>query len=65
MTTTILPPQPPQNDDSQQQDIPDVQKASSLTKFFFLKPVFGILLCFLLVIGGVIGAVSMVKEGDP
>ncbi|MCT7983029.1 efflux RND transporter permease subunit [Laspinema sp. A4] len=65
MTTTILPPQPPQNDDSQEQDIPDVQKASSLSKFFFLKPVFGILLCFLLVIGGVIGAVSMVKEGDP
>ncbi len=66
MTDTILPPPPPQDeDDSQRFEIPDVRKASPVTKFFFLRPVFGILLCFLLLIGGLIGAASMVKEGDP
>ncbi len=36
-----------------------------LAKFFFLNTVFGLLLCFLFVIGGLIGISSMVKEGDP
>ena len=45
--------------------LPDVSKVSPLTKFFFLKTVFAILLCVLLVIGGLMGAASMVKEGDP
>lgn len=46
-------------------DVPDVSKASPIAKFFFLNTVFAILLCVLLVIGGLIGAATMVKEGDP
>ncbi|NER23397.1 MAG: efflux RND transporter permease subunit [Symploca sp. SIO1C2] len=46
-------------------DVPDVSQASPLTKFFFLNTVFAILLCVLLVIGGLLGAASMVKEGEP
>ncbi len=38
---------------------------SPVAKFFFLNTVFGLLLCFLFVIGGLIGVSSMVKEGDP
>jgi multidrug efflux pump subunit AcrB len=36
-----------------------------VAKFFFLNTVFGLLLCFLFIIGGLIGASAMVKEGDP
>ena len=43
----------------------DVSKATPLAKFFFLKSVFAILLCVLLIVGGWLGASSMVKEGDP
>lgn len=45
--------------------IPDIRQASPVTKFFFLKTVFGILLCILFAIGGLIGTASMVKEGEP
>lgn len=38
---------------------------SPVAKFFFLNPVFGLLLCFLFVIGGFIGVSSLVKEGYP
>jgi multidrug efflux pump subunit AcrB len=55
------PPQTPDTGNS----IPDVHRASPATKFFFLKTVFGTLLCILMLIGGVMGAMSMVKEGDP
>lgn len=34
-------------------------------KFFFTRQIFGILLCFMLVMGGLMGYFSMVKEGDP
>ena len=44
---------------------PDPNKASPLAQFFFLKTVFAILLSILLVVGGLMAAVSMVKEGDP
>lgn len=33
--------------------------------FFFVRQVFAILLCALLLVGGVMGYVSMVKEGEP
>ena len=33
--------------------------------FFFTRQVFAILLCFLLLMGGLMGYFSMVKEGDP
>ncbi|MEO0844732.1 MAG: hypothetical protein AAF063_38610, partial [Cyanobacteria bacterium J06643_5] len=46
-------------------DVPDVNSASGLTKFFFLKTVFGILLIILLVFGGLMAYQSMVKEADP
>lgn len=38
---------------------------SPVAKFFFLNTVFGLLLCFLFIIGGLIGSSAMVKEGDP
>ena len=44
---------------------PEQVKTSPVTKFFFLQTVFAILLSVLLVVGGLMGATSMVKEGDP
>ncbi len=43
----------------------ELEKASPLVRFFFTRQVFGILLCFLLIMGGLMGYVSMVKESDP
>ena len=43
----------------------ELEKASPLMRFFFTRQVFGILLCFLLLMGGLMGYVSMVKESDP
>ncbi|ELS01804.1 cation/multidrug efflux pump [Xenococcus sp. PCC 7305] len=43
----------------------DPIKASSLENFFFLQTVFAILLSLLLIVGGLMGASTMVKEGDP
>lgn len=43
----------------------ELENASPLAQFFFTRQVFGILLCFLLVMGGLMGYVSMVKESDP
>lgn len=48
-----------------ERDLPEVGKASPIARFFFLKTVFAILLCVLLVIGGLMGATIMVKEGNP
>ena len=41
------------------------EQTSPLLKFFFTRQIFAILLCFLLVMGGLMGYFSMVKEGDP
>lgn len=38
---------------------------SPLEEFFFTRQIFAILLCFLLLMGGLMGYFSMVKEGDP
>ena len=46
-------------------DVPDPNQASPFAQFFFLRTIFAILLSLLLVVGGVMGAVAMVKEGDP
>ena len=46
-------------------NVPDVDGASGLAKFFFLKTVFGILLVVLLVFGGLMAYQSMIKEADP
>ncbi len=59
MTKTI-PPSPPLSHHT-----PPSPPPSPVAKFFFLNTVFGLLLCFLFVIGGLIGVSSMVKEGDP
>ncbi|MEN8446987.1 MAG: efflux RND transporter permease subunit, partial [Cyanobacteria bacterium J06555_13] len=33
--------------------------------FFFTRQIFAILLCFMLMMGGLMGYFSMVKEGEP
>ncbi|MFK8185274.1 MAG: efflux RND transporter permease subunit [Phormidesmis sp.] len=38
---------------------------SGLMEFFFTRQIFAILLCFMLLMGGLMGYFSMVKEGDP
>ncbi|TVP63502.1 MAG: efflux RND transporter permease subunit [Nodularia sp. (in: Bacteria)] len=48
-----------------QHHIPDVNQASGLAKFFFLKTVFGILFVILLTVGGLMAYQSMIKEADP
>ncbi|MEM0981208.1 MAG: efflux RND transporter permease subunit, partial [Cyanobacteria bacterium P01_H01_bin.58] len=45
--------------------IESVQEVSPLMQFFFTRQIFGTLLCFLLLMGGLMGYLSMVKEGDP
>ena len=60
----LLPP-PETAEPTEEHDVPDPSKASPFAKFFFLQTVFAILLSVLLIVGGLIGATSMVKEGDP
>ena len=43
----------------------DTQSAPAWMEFFFTRQIFAILLCFLLLMGGLMGYFSMVKEGDP
>ncbi|MEM6840271.1 MAG: efflux RND transporter permease subunit, partial [Cyanobacteria bacterium P01_C01_bin.120] len=50
---------------SPSQPISPAQAASPLARFFFTRQIFGTLLCFLLLMGGFMGYLSMVKEGDP
>ncbi|MGB7414692.1 MAG: efflux RND transporter permease subunit [Thermosynechococcaceae cyanobacterium] len=40
-------------------------KASAADRFLFLRPIFGILLCFLFIVGGLLGYGSMIKESNP
>ena len=61
MSQLITPPEESQEN----HDVPDPNKASPFAKFFFLKTVFAILLSLLLIVGGLMGALSMVKEGNP
>ncbi|KPQ36235.1 MAG: Cation/multidrug efflux pump [Phormidesmis priestleyi Ana] len=44
---------------------PGVEKASRFARFFFLKPIFGILLALLLTVGGLLAYFSLVKESNP
>lgn len=44
---------------------PAAQSSSPLTRFFFLRTVFGILLTLLMVFGGLLAYGSMVKESNP
>ncbi len=50
---------------NEEHDVTDVSKASPIAKFFLLNTVFAILMCVLLVIGKLIGAATIVKEGNP
>ncbi|MEO1636777.1 MAG: efflux RND transporter permease subunit, partial [Cyanobacteria bacterium J06631_9] len=43
----------------------DRQQPSKLLRFFFLQPIFGILLALLLTVGGILGYLSMVKQSNP
>ena len=58
-------------DPSIQAQLPDVaadaqdSQAPSWMTFFFTRQILAILLCFLLLMGGLMGYVSMVKEGEP
>lgn len=61
MSQLITPPEETQ----EQHHSPDPNKASPFAKFFFLQTVFAILLVLLLTVGGLMGASTMVKEGDP
>ncbi|MGK7876465.1 MAG: efflux RND transporter permease subunit [Xenococcaceae cyanobacterium] len=63
MSQLISPPDTPEPTEGH--DGPDTNKASSFAKFFFLQTVFAILLSLLLIVGGLMGAFTMVKEGDP
>ena len=65
MTNTQPKPELEQNYNHSEHDVPDVENASAIAKFFFLKTVFGILLMLLLIVGGYMAASTMVKEGDP
>ncbi|MCD8486307.1 MAG: efflux RND transporter permease subunit [Desertifilum sp.] len=42
-----------------------VRSVSPLTRFFFLRTVFGILLTLLMGVGGLLGYASMIKESNP
>ncbi len=44
---------------------PNEQKISWLARFFVLRPVFSILLSLLLVVGGILGYFSLVKQSNP
>ncbi len=63
MSQLVTPPE--EQKQPKERERADVSKVTPLAKFFFLKSVFAILLCVLLILGGWLGASSMVKEGDP
>lgn len=48
-----------------QQHIPTVSEATGLERFFILRPVVGLLLLVLFVVGGVFAYMSLVKESLP
>ncbi|PHQ34895.1 efflux RND transporter permease subunit [Rhodopirellula bahusiensis] len=48
-----------------QQHIPTVHEATGLERFFILRPVVGLLLLVLFIVGGVFAYVSLVKESLP
>lgn len=48
-----------------QQHIPDIGEATSLERFFILRPVVGLLLLVLFVVGGLFAYTSLVKESLP
>ena len=60
----LLPP-PETDQPTEEHEAPNPNKASPFAKFFFLQTVFAILLSLLLIVGGLMGASTMVKEGDP
>ncbi|MEO0885124.1 MAG: efflux RND transporter permease subunit, partial [Cyanobacteria bacterium J06648_10] len=47
------------------QNQPNSSATSGWMDFFFTRQIFAILLCFMLMMGGLMGYFSMVKEGEP
>ena len=45
--------------------VPEKTGTPAWMEFFFTRQIFAILLCFMLLMGGLMGYFSMVKEGDP
>ncbi|MEM9220068.1 MAG: efflux RND transporter permease subunit [Cyanobacteria bacterium P01_F01_bin.150] len=64
-STRIEPPSLPPTADIQQEDGSTTEQGSHLLRFFFTRQIFAILLCLMLVMGGLIGYFSMIKEGSP
>ncbi|MGK7937067.1 MAG: efflux RND transporter permease subunit, partial [Xenococcaceae cyanobacterium] len=60
-----LLPSPDPTEPIEGHDAPLGSGASPFAKFFFLQTVFAILLSLLLIVGGLMGASTMVKEGNP
>lgn len=44
---------------------PDVANASPLARFFFIRPIFAVLLTFMMVVAGLMAYISIVKEAAP
>ncbi|WP_346291379.1 efflux RND transporter permease subunit [Sphaerothrix gracilis] len=59
-------PQPPdQSRNGDRPSAPQPAKAPRLARFFFLETIFAILLSILMVVGGVLGYLSMTKQSNP
>jgi multidrug efflux pump subunit AcrB len=54
-----------QNEGLPEHGVPDSARASWAAKFFLLQPTFGLLLVAMLVIGGLLAYLSLVKESLP
>lgn len=55
----------PNKDENKDKNKPETKRPSRLLRFFFLQPIFGILLAILLTAGGILGYFSMVKQSNP
>lgn len=61
MSQLLTPSETPQA----RQHISDPNQASPWTKFFFLQTILAILLSLLLIVGGLMAAFNMIREGNP
>ncbi|MGK7897099.1 MAG: efflux RND transporter permease subunit, partial [Xenococcus sp. (in: cyanobacteria)] len=57
--------QKPSEAPQEQHQVSDLIEAAPFERFFFLQTVFAILLSLLLIVGGLMSASTMVKEGNP
>ncbi|NEQ33066.1 MAG: hypothetical protein F6K04_19050, partial [Leptolyngbya sp. SIO4C5] len=59
------PQSPDQSRNGDRPSAPQPAKAPRLAQFFFLETIFAILLSILMVVGGVLGYLSMTKQSNP